>query len=395
MHDDAIPPPRSSGLDLSALLVRKRVIICVGSGGVGKTTTAASLGLLAAKQGLRTLVMTIDPARRLAAALGLHGGLNHSPRPVPSEKMASIGLQPDLLHAMMLEPKHTFDEMVRRYAPDPATVDTLLDSRLYQQISSHLAGAQEYAAMEMLYALFEENRYDLLVLDTPPAQNAMDFLDAPQKMVEAVQSPVVSMFIKTYESAGRLSQDMLGFSASYVVRRLARFVGNEFLDDIAEFLTRLSGMLGGMKERASRVQDMLRRPDMGFIIVTSPDARAIDEALAFCERLRQSEMAQSALVVNRLHPRREGPDDLASIRQAVQAALSLPSATVERLAMALLQAHRDMQALALADEAELERLADHCGPDIPLIRVPLFDEDIHDMAGLSLLVHHLGSPEKY
>jgi anion-transporting ArsA/GET3 family ATPase len=375
--------PLDSGL--STLLQDKRILISVGSGGVGKTTMAASLGLLAASWGRRTLVMTIDPARRLATSLGLRS-LDHEQREVPAEKLAPHGLHPRRMYAMMLDPKQTFDDMVHRYAPDAETAGQLIESKMYQQISSRLAGSQEYAAMEKLHEIRQADDYDLLILDTPPAANALDFLDAPQKMVEAVESPAINLFVRTYRKAGKLSLNLLGFGAAYVIRRLARFTGGGFLDEIAAFLNDLSGLLGGMHDRAAQVMELLAREEVAFILVSSPDPRAIDEAIGFHERLIASEMTPAAFVINRVHPSR--PVELGE--EEVVAALAEagvgPSAALARV---MLTSHRRFEALAGADAAQIARLRAHCGEGVPYVEVPLFDDDVHDIGGLMQLAAYL------
>lgn len=377
------------GPGLGPIVRTKRVLICVGSGGVGKTSTAATIGLLASRMGIKTLVMTIDPAHRLAAALGLKE-LDHQARPVPDDKLAAAGIKPGLYYAMMLEPKQTFDALVRRYAPDAETVQRLLKSKIYQQVSSRLAGSQEYAAMEMLHTIRQEDDYDLLVLDTPPTANALDFLNAPRKMVDAVQSPAVSLFVRSYEKAGKLSLDMLGFGASFIVKRLARFVGSDFLNDIAEFLTRLSGMLEGMHERAAAVQKMLGAEDVGFIIVTSPDPGAVDEAIDFSTRLDQQEMDLAALVINRVHPVHPVALEEPEIAAKVEAAAGLSPDQARSLASVLKRSHGQLQNLAQADAVQVQRLREQCGDQPLYLSVPLFNEDIYDMLGLLMLGRFLG-----
>jgi anion-transporting ArsA/GET3 family ATPase len=369
------------GRALLPLLESRRILICVGSGGVGKTTTAAALGLLAARIPRKTLVMTIDPARRLAAALGL-SRLDHTQRAMPAHKLQAAGIDGGSFQAMMLDPKRTFDEMVRRHAPDSSTVDRLLASRLYQQISSRLAGAQEYAAMELLHAQWLAGDHELLLLDTPPSANALDFLDAPRKMVNAVESPAVSLFIRAHQQAGRLSLNLLGFGAAYVFRRLARFVGGAFLDDIAQYLAELSGMLGGMKDRAEAVQEMLRREDVGFVIVTGPDPRSIDEAIDFHRRLQRMGMAPAAVVINRVHPLFQNELELEPLARRIKDRTGVPRAVARRLGAAMVDTHEQVQVLARADEEEIQRLVRGCGEDQNYVRVPLFDEDIFDIAGL-------------
>jgi len=374
---------------LRHLVLSRRILITVGSGGVGKTTAAAALGLLASRVGSRrALVMTIDPARRLATSLGLTG-LTHDQQAVPPDKLRPHGLPPGLLHAMMLDPKRTFDDMVRRYAPDGATVDRLLHSKLYQQISARLAGAQEYAAMEKLHEIRQSGGYDLMVLDTPPTANAMDFLDAPRKMVEAVESPAVSLFVGSYRKAGKLSLGLLGFGAAYVVRRLARFTGGGFLDDIARFLADLSGLLGGMHDRAAQVMALLASDEVGFVVVTTPDPRSIDEAIGFHDRLVGSQRRPGAFVVNRVRPLREVDVEAGELARRLREEHGVADALAPRLASLLLESHAQLQSLARADAAEIDRLRRHCGEDIPCVQVPLFDQDVHDIGGLLELGRYL------
>lgn len=381
--------PQNDPHDLYSQMHSKRILISVGSGGVGKTTLAAALGLLASRSGRKTLVMTIDPARRLANSLGLER-LDPSPREVPADRLAAHGLPPRRMHAMMLDPKKTFDAMVRRYAPDGETAQQLMSSKLYQQISTRLAGSQEYAAMEKLHEIWLGGQFDLLVLDTPPTANALDFLDAPQKMVDAVESPAINLFVRTFRKAGRLSLDLLGFGAAYVIRRLARFTGGGFLDDIAGFLVDLSGLLGGMHDRAAQVQSLLARPEVGFVIVTSPDPRAIDEAIAFHDRLIRARMSPAAFVINRVHPLRTSEHDAPALARVIAAAdvgIDPPMAT--SLAEVLLKSHEQIQIMARADVEQIERLRGHCGDAHPYVQVPLFDEDVHEIGGLLKLGRYL------
>ena len=376
---------------LLSLVASKKILVCVGSGGVGKTTTSAALGLLAARIRRKTLVMTIDPARRLATALGL-AGLDHNHQEVPAHKQAAAGLSPGQFFAMMLDPKKTFDAFVRRYAPDEATVERLLQSNIYQQISTRLAGSQEYAAMEMLHQIWQQGEYDLLVLDTPPVAHAVDFLEAPQKMVNALQSPAVAMFISAYQQTGRLSLNVLSHGVSFIVKRLAHFTGRGFLDDIAGFLTDLSSLLGTMHERADTVNKMLYREDAGFLIITGPDPRSIDEAMGFFDLLHESGRKPAGFIINKVHALHEGVNSTAEVERLLGPTLEgsdFSSEELRALADTVLGSHRRVQAMARVDEAEILRLQEHCGHDVPYVRVPLFNEDIFDIAGLVKLGDYL------
>lgn len=372
---------------LLSLVERKRILITVGAGGVGKTTTAAALGLLGVGCGRRTLVMTIDPARRLAVSLGLEQ-LGQEERRVPGEKLAAAGLEEGLLYASMLDQKATFDEVIVRHAPDAATAERILDNKLYHELSTRLSGGQEYAAMEKLHELVRSNSYDLLVLDTPPTANAFDFLEAPAKMVALLDSPAVKLFVKSYETAGKLSFKLLSFGSRYVFRRLARFVGGAFLDDVAEFFADMHSLLEGFGQRAADVSELLHGAEVGFVIVTTPDRRSVNQAQLFCERLRGDGLEVGAVVVNRMHVHR--PVDLEA--EAVVSRLrkrGLEAASASELAALLLQNHARALALAAADANLVAELVALCGEDHPYVQVPLLEDDIHDIAGLARLAVHL------
>lgn len=384
----SIQPDTVTTAGLVAPIQQHKVLVTVGAGGVGKTSTAAAAGLLGARLGKRTLVMTIDPARRLAASLGL-ADLDNNQRPVPPDKMAAAGLRPDLLFAMMLDQKATFDELIRRQAADEEDVRRVMANKLYHELSTRLAGGQEYAAMEKLHELTEAGSYDLLVLDTPPTANALDFLEAPRKMVDMVDSPAVSMFLRTYRAAGRFSFKLLTAGASLMFRRLSRFLGGDFLDDIAQFFADMQGLLEGFRDRAAKVIDLLSRDDVGFIIVTSPDPRAIDEAIALFERLLRSNMATVGIVINRVHPLRPVHLDEATLAAALRDNAGLADEEARRLSPLALAAHADMQRLAAVDAREIARLKAYCGENLGYTEVPLFDEDIYDMAGLTKLGQYL------
>lgn len=237
--------------------------------------------------------------------------------------------------------------------------------------------------MEKLHALWREQAYQLLTLDTPPTANALDFLDAPQKMVDAVESPAL-LFASAYRKAGRLSLNVLNFSAAYVVRRLARFTGGDFLDDIAAFLVEISTLLGGMHERAAQVTELLGRPELGFVVVTGPDARAVDQAIGLHERLTHSKITPAALIVNKVHPL--VPLDL-TVEELLPRLGRGIGPQAAQLADLLLRSHQQLQRLAAEDARQIARLraqTDNAGASV-FVQVPLFDEDIFDVAGLMQL----------
>jgi anion-transporting ArsA/GET3 family ATPase len=388
--------------NLADILASKRILVCVGSGGVGKTTTAAALALEAALRGRRTLVLTIDPAKRLANSLGL-AELGHEIQAVPDQLLDQIGpagprRQPGgSLHAMMLDQKRAFDEVVARHASDPAAVKRILANPVYAQISSSLAGSQEYAAMAKLHELEARNAFDLIVVDTPPTAHALDFLDAPEKLTMAIDSPAIEWFRKL-RAGGSSGWSLVGKTGAFVLERLSNFVGSRFLDDLAVFFTEFNDILGGFRERATETFSLLRQDRVGFVLVASPEPMAMREALFFYERLIESSMPFCGFVINKVHDHLP----LASNRDALARALAeLPGVaalgfqqTSLRIAVeTMLAAHADIQALAEADEHAIARLlatskAESGKPPL-LVRVPFFREDIYSLVRLAELGAHL------
>jgi len=404
-----------SQASLRALLRERRIVICVGSGGVGKTTTSATLALSAALMGRKVLALTIDPARRLADALGL-GALGHDIKQVPDEKLDEVARRlgqeraaGGKLFAMMLDQKRAFDELVNRYAADPALRQRILDNAIYQQISASLAGSHEYAAMSKLYDLSREGGWDLLVLDTPPTQNALDFLDAPDRLSQAVDSPALQWFIKPYlQQAQSWSLRLVGVGGAFVLRGLSRFVGSQFLQQMAEFFAEFGQVTAGFRERAAEVRALLRRPEVAFVLVCSPEPLSVDEALYFHERLIKSGMPLGGIVVNRVNT--AGPkldDDLpAELKDRLKNRPELGgflADDLERLAADLGRTYSEQQVVAAADAAAIEELRKKTGaaPEprqeqgqgqdrgLPLCRVPMFEHDIYDAAGIALVSEYL------
>ena len=381
-----------------------RILLFTGKGGVGKTTTAAALGLAGARAGRRTLVLTIDPAKRLANSLGLDT-LDHSERRVPDEKIiprnADGTLSPvsGTLHAMMLDQKRAFDEIVERYARDAGSRDRIFKNPIYRQISSTLTGSHEYAAMAKLYSLAtgpEGERYDLIVLDTPPTANALDFLDSPEKLAEAIDSPAVQWLIKPYLEAGHFSIKLVGLGGAFVLQRMAKFVGSQFLEDMAQFVFEFNTVLGGFRERAKEVFQLLRRPDVSFALVCSPDPLTVDEALSFHARLQQAGLGLGGFVVNRVHPR--GPKaptrgELLEILEQREELRGFQPDDYVQVASDLDRTYADFQALAEIDASQVARIhaarSASSNSDAQVVEIPLFDHDIYDVEGLSLIGRYL------
>jgi anion-transporting ArsA/GET3 family ATPase len=373
-----VSAPAAKGVRAS--LAGRRIAVCVGPGGVGKTTVAAAIGLGAALGGARALVCTIDPARRLANALGLTSLGNVESR-VPDHKFAEAGLRPKgELFAMMLDVKRTWDDLVTHHAPDPARRDRILKNRLYQQMSSALAGSQEYMAMEKLYELATDRDYDVIVLDTPPTAHALDFLDAPERIVEFLGNDTARALLAPAAAAGKIGLRLAQLGGGYIAKTLARFTGQAVLADLGDFLQSFQGMYEGFKERAAEVHALLARPEVGFVLVTSPSPVAIEEVLAFHERLHAESMPIAGVVANRVTPDL-WPRGALPTGQALARALGASPADslAERLAATL----AEHQGLAVAERRALDRLL--AGLEAPSVVVPRLETDVHDLAGLARL----------
>ena len=366
---------------LSSLVETRRVLVTVGAGGVGKTTTAAALGVAAARRGKRVLCLTIDPAKRLAESLGI-GEMTTEAVTVDKARFAAAGWPiTGSLTAMMLDTKRTFDELVLKYSSSRGKADKLLGNRLYQYVSTSLAGTQEYMAMEKLVAVKEDGQYDLIVLDTPPTANALDFLDAPERLIEALDSATMKWFVEAFQSTGKFSLNLVAKSAAAVLRGIGKITGGGFLEAMAEFIAELNELFGGFKERAGRVQRTLRGSDVAFVLVTSPSPPAIKEVLYFMERLEEARMPRGALVVNRFHLPPPFPDGLTAADAAAGIAargLALEDDAAERVA----QAHADQLKLAALDAAHVRALGAGAAAT-PIVRVAELDTDVHDLTLLA------------
>jgi anion-transporting ArsA/GET3 family ATPase len=356
-----------------SLLEGRRIVVCAGAGGVGKTTTAAAIAMGMAERGLKVAVVTIDPARRLADSLGLEA-LGNEPRLVDPERFSDHGVQiSGELWALMLDSKRTFDALIERLAPDAATRDEVLSNRIYQQLSGAVAGSQEFSAIAKLYELDQEGDYDLLVLDTPPSRNALDFLDAPSRLTGFFQGRAIKMFLRPAGLGGRI----LGRGTGVVFGLLERLTGVDLLHDLSVFFRALGGMIDGFTERARRVGALLEDPGTTFLIVTAPRHDPVEEAIYFHSKLADAGMPFGGLVVNRLHLAAE-----ANGSPGLEAELG------EALAARVATAVEELAALAEREAASLERLRTRLG-DPPTIVVPELEGDIHDVEGLALVRGHL------
>jgi len=358
---------------VAELLEGKSVCICAGSGGVGKTTTSAAIAAGMAARGLKVGVLTIDPAQRLADSLGLPE-LGNVERRVDAERFAAAGVDPGggELWAMMLDAKETFDDVVRKHAPDAETRDRILSNRIYQQLSNALAGSQEYMAMEKLFEIHAEDRYDLLVLDTPPSRNALDFLDAPRRLTQFIEGRALQVFMKPTGIGMRV----FGRGASMMFSVLRRITGVDLLEDLAEFFQAFSGMVGGFRERARRVNELLASPSTSFLVVCAPQGEPISEAVYFHRKLVEAELPFGGVIVNKVHHQSDAAEPGDELAAELTAALG-----DEDLAGRVASSFADFHALAERDRRNVAHLAAEMRTRA-VIQVPYLDEDVHDLAGL-------------
>lgn len=343
-------------------LIEHPVLICCGSGGVGKTSVSAALAMLAARS-RRTLVATIDPARRLATAMGI-GELRNEPR-----KVVCPGLD---LHAMMLDTKKTFDSLIEQHA-SPEVAKQILGNRFYQSISSRIAGTENYMAMEKLFELHQQGLYETIVLDTPPSRHALDFLDAPANMQNMLQGNVLKWIIRPYFEAGRLSLGFLRRGADRIAQLLDEIFGLQFLHDLSDFFRAFMTLYDGFRERSARVLDLLHSGDVGFVVVAAPSEASLAEAAHFRSLLETRGMNFLGFIVNRVHVMQ--PLTGAEWTRLEQAARSDSS----RDFRPMFETYLDFQGLAAREE---KLIAVSLGTDAILTRLPVLEEDIHDLQGL-------------
>ncbi len=367
-------PPKGARGPLGSLLASQGLVICVGSGGVGKTTTAAALGIAAATAGRRTAVLTIDPARRLRDALGITT-LDGEPHRVPlaRHEPAARGL----LDAMILDTKRTFDDLIRRYAPTEAAAERVLQNRIYESISTALAGSQEYMAMERLHAIATARTYELLVVDTPPTQHALDFLEAPERLIALLTSRAAAILQNPSLILAREGSRIAQAALTAVLRGLERFTGFEMLRDVAEFVGGLEQFSAGFQERAATVARFLREPATSFLLVTTAEAARVAETLAFHRELLRTGLPFAGFVVNRvLPPSLLGTPPFPDVERVAE-----PDVALGRK---LLAVHRRFAALVKAERAEIARLR-AAAPAALVVEVPLATDEPSSLARLVTL----------
>jgi anion-transporting ArsA/GET3 family ATPase len=401
-----MPTRRPPHLDLDRLIDdrRTRIIVCCGAGGVGKTTAAAAIGLRAAERGRHVVVLTVDPARRLAQSMGL-SSLDNTPRPVPGLRPAPTDApagngadSAGSLHAMMLDMKRTFDEIVEQHA-DPDRAAQILANPFYQSLSSSFAGTQEYMAMEKLGQLRRAEEWDLIVVDTPPSRSALDFLDAPQRLSRFLDGRLLRLLTAPAKVGGRAYLRVLNAGFGVVTGVLTKILGTQVLRDVQTFVSALDTMFGGFRERAEYTYQLLRAPGTAFLVVAAPEDDALREASYFVERLDTERMPLAGLILNRVQ--RLPAAQLSAARslaaaEALQTAGSngtaagpaesdgTPESAARVLAAAALRLHADRMELA----ATQLRAAEHFSaahPLVPVAEIPAEPEDVHDLDGLRLI----------
>ncbi len=365
-------------LDLLELLDSKRILLCCGSGGVGKTTTAASLGLLAASRGRSVLVLTIDPAKRLAQAMGLDN-LSHEPQAIDISKLAA-GKNGGALYGMMLDTKRTFDFLVERYAPNEEARQAIFDNHYYQHISSSLAGSREFMAMERVYEIATENRYDLVVVDTPPSQHALDFIDAPKRMFDLFEGRFLKVLLKPYKVVGKSGLKLFKRGSERSLKFLEKLTGYQFLNDLSEFFLVFTDMFEGFKQRSERVRELLGQSDSSFLLVCAPEPASLGQAQRFFQRLRGEDLPVGGMIVNRVHIAR-GPEQLSASCHQEVAELADKVQGKAGLAQRLLETYQEQHDLALADQYTIENTP-VAQQKIAIQKVPHFERDLHSLEDL-------------
>jgi len=383
---------------LERLVRDHRVVVCVGSGGVGKTTTAATIALWGALEGRRAVVLTIDPARRLANSLGI-AELGDEPRIVDAALLATAGRPVrGSLAAMMLDQKNAWDRLVARHAPSDEVRERILKNRFYLNLSQNFAGSHEYMAIEQLCLLCESDAYDLIVLDTPPTKRALDFFEAPERIRDFLDRRIVRWFLMPYLSQGWAVAKAMNRTVGFLFRKLEEATGVSALAEVSDFFSAMSGMFDAFTARTDVIHEILRARSTAFVLVTGPEEQVLTEAEFFSERMKAMQMPLGGVVFNRVHE--EFAADPAAFRggavtrgdeDAVRAALLAAGVPVARVPW-LASNFVDYQQLARGEALRLEQFRAGLSRRVPFVTVPNFDTDLHDLASLTRMHAHLFPP---
>jgi len=377
-------------LDMGSILTdtSNRVVVCCGAGGVGKTTAAAAMALRAAEYGRTVVVLTIDPAKRLAQALGIDD-LGNTPQRVP--------LAPEVtgeLHAMMLDMRRTFDDMVVEYS-EPGRAQAVLDNQFYQTVATSLAGTQEYMAMEKLGQLMAQDRWDLVVVDTPPSRNALDFLDAPKRLGSFMDGRLWRMLLAPGRGIGRLVTGIVGLA----MKAMSAILGSQMLSDASAFVQSLDSTFGGFREKADRTYELLKRRGTQFVVVSSAEPDALREASFFVDRLSQEGMPLAGLILNRtnptlcaLHVERavDGYETLEAklAESAGEASKQAPQDDATSLTAAVLRVHANRAQTAKREIRLLSRFTG-ANPHVAIVGVPSLPFDVSDLEALRTIADQI------
>ncbi|MEU9255573.1 ArsA family ATPase [Streptomyces sp. NPDC048270] len=398
-------PPR---LAVDGLLddPRTRIIVCCGAGGVGKTTTAAALGVRAAERGRKAVVLTIDPARRLAQSMGIDS-LDNTPRKVTG--VGSGAADDGELHAMMLDMKRTFDEIVEAHA-DGERAEAILANPFYQSLSAGFAGTQEYMAMEKLGQLRARDDWDLIIVDTPPSRSALDFLDAPKRLGSFLDGKFIRVLMAPAKVGGRAGMKFLNVGMSMMTGTLSKLMGASLLKDVQTFVAAMDTMFGGFRTRADATFRLLQAPGTAFLVVAAPEPDALREAAYFVERLAAEKMPLAGLVLNRVHG--SGADQL-SAERALAAAENLeeggivdqepgkaglrdsaddgsPAPDVDEITAGLLRLHAERMQVIAREQRTRDRFTS-LHPEVAVAEVAALPGDVHDLAGLRAIGERLAA----
>ena len=368
---------RRKRMNVDTVLDTERIVVCCGSGGVGKTTTAAALALRAAERGRKVVVLTIDPARRLAQSMGLTE-LDNTPRPVAGIDESAGGS----LDAMMLDMKRTFDEIVLAHST-PERAEQIFANPFYQSLSSSFSGTQEYMAMEKLGQLKESGRWDLVVVDTPPTRSALDFLDAPQSLARFLDGRLLRLLVAPAKAGGRAYMKVVSTSFLTFTRLFTKVMGAQVLQDVSQFVAALETMFGGFRQRAEETYRLLAAPGTSFVVVSAPEPAALREASYFIDRLAKDRMPLAGLVLNRV-VRSAAPE--ISVERSLAAAEELDAAAP--LAASVLRIHADR----VATSARQRRLAERftlAHPEVARAEITALSGDVHDLDGLRRIAREL------
>ncbi len=382
-------------MTLRELVERHRIVIASGSGGVGKTTVAASIALWGALQGRRAVALTIDPAKRLATSLGL-AALGSDEREIPAAVFQAQGLAPrGTLAAMMLDQKGAWDALVERHAPPDARA-RILANPFYQHLSQTFAGSQEYMAIEQLCLLAESGRYDLIVVDTPPTRHALDFLEAPRRIGDFLDRRIVKWFVRPYFSAGWSALRAVNRTANFLLRRLEQATGISALAEISDFFSSMSGLFENFQARVEHAYEVLRGPETAFVLVTGPEEQVLGDAEYLSTKMAELRMPLKGVVLNRVHAEfrpsggrgrrgEVGPEELDEVTAMVARALGRSSGAARELAENFV----DYQALARGESLRIEQFRHGLPARVPVVQVPNFARDVHDLSSLASMHGHL------